>query len=208
LTHSSYANENPSRVAGHNERLEFLGDAVLGVIVSDYLFRSLPDQDEGGLTARRAALVNRDSLAELARDIALDRAILLGRGESEGGGATRPSLLAGAFEAVVGALYLSDGLEETARVMTPILRERAEEIAASAEAPKSAKSRLQEWTQRGHHGKLVYELRAVSGPAHEQAFTVAVLVGGRELGTGEGTSRQRAEEQAASAALSAVEVDR
>jgi ribonuclease-3 len=208
LIHSSYANENPKRVDGHNERLEFLGDAVLGVIVSDFLYQSLPDQDEGGLTARRAALVNRDSLAELARDIALDQAILLGRGESEGGGAGRPSLLAGAFEAVIGALYLSDGLEETARVMTPILRERAEAIAASAEAPKSAKSRLQEWTQRGHHGKLVYELRAVIGPAHEQAFTVAVIVGGRELGTGEGTSRQRAEERAASAALAAVEVDR
>lgn len=208
MIHSSYANENPKRVDGHNERLEFLGDAVLGVIVSDFLYQSLPDQDEGGLTARRAALVNRDSLAELARDIALDQAILLGRGESEGGGAGRPSLLAGAFEAVIGALYLSDGLEETARVMTPILRERAEAIAASAEAPKSAKSRLQEWTQRGHHGKLVYELRAVIGPAHEQAFTVAVIVGGRELGTGEGTSRQRAEERAASAALAAVEVDR
>jgi ribonuclease-3 len=113
LVHSSYFNENPQAVAGHNERLEFLGDAVIGVIVSRLLYERFPDADEGSLTALRASLVNRDALAALALQLGLDRYLLLGRGEAEAGGASRPSLLAGAFEAVAGAVCLAEGLDAT-----------------------------------------------------------------------------------------------
>lgn len=174
------------------------------MIVSEFLFAFLPDEDEGALTARRAALVNRDALATLAREIGLDELILLGRGETDGGGAGRPSVLAGAFEAVVAALYLEDGMAETTRVLTPILRQQASAIAEASEPPKSAKSRLQEWSQRERHGKPAYEVRQAVGPAHDQTFTVEVVVDGRVLAAGTGSSRQRAEEQAASAALGAV----
>src|SRR5688572_23649142 len=109
FVHSSYFNENPQAVSGHNERLEFLGDAVIGLVVSSLLYERFPDEDEGLLTARRASLVNRDALAGLALAIGLDRYILLGRGEAEAGGATRPSLLAAAFEALAGAIFLSEG---------------------------------------------------------------------------------------------------
>src|SRR5918999_3638137 len=109
LVHSSYFNENQQLVAGHNERVEFMGDAVIGLVVSRLLYDRFPDEDEGLLTARRAGLVNRDALAQLGLRIHLDRYLLLGRGEAEAGGATRPSLLAAAFEAGGGALLLSGG---------------------------------------------------------------------------------------------------
>src|SRR6266540_110867 len=113
LVHSSFFNENPTAASGHNERLEFLGDAVIGLIVSQLLYERYPDEDEGFLTARRAAIVNRDALAQLARALGLDRYLRLGRGEAVAGGATRPSLLAAAFEAIAGAIFLSEGLAAT-----------------------------------------------------------------------------------------------
>src|SRR5918997_5938492 len=117
FVHSSYYNENPALVSGHNERLEFYGDAVIGVTVSRLLYERYPDEDEGFLTARRAALVNRDALASLALALGLDRYLLLGRGEAEAGGARRPSLLAACFEALAGAISLSEGPERTAQVL-------------------------------------------------------------------------------------------
>jgi ribonuclease-3 len=203
FVHSSYFNENQDRVAGHNERLEFLGDAVIGLVVSRLLYERYPDEDEGLLTARRAALVNRDSLASLALRLGLDRYVLLGRGEAENGGATRPSLLAGTFEAVVGAVYLAEGVRT---VRTWLRRLFADELRGGEEdrAPKSAKSRLQEWSQRVHHQKPRYELTGTRGPAHDQTFTVSVQLDGRDVATGTGTSRQRAEEQAAAAALEEI----
>ena len=206
FVHSSYFNENQALVSGHNERLEFLGDAVIGLIVSRLLYERYPDEDEGLLTARRAALVNRDSLASLALRLGLDRYLLLGRGEAETGGATRPSLMAGTFEAVVGAIYLSEGVRP---VRTWLRQLFADELPAPGHdrAPKSAKSRLQEWSQRVHRQKPRYELTATSGPAHDQTFTVAVALDGRTVASGTGTSRQRAEEQAARAALDAIEGD-
>ena len=200
LVHSSYYNENPLLVPGHNERLEFLGDAVIGVVVSDLLFRRFPDEDEGSLTARRASLVNRSALAGVALDLGLDRYLLLGRGESEAGGGSRPSVLAAAFEALAGALYVAEGIE----VATSWLRRLFEERLDAASEPgvaKSAKSLLQEWTQRTHHLKPSYELLATSGPAHDRRFTVVAAVAGRHLGVGEGASRRTAEERAAGAAL-------
>lgn len=199
FTHASFANENPGLVAGNNERLEFLGDAVLGLIASRLLYARFPGADEGRLTAHRAAMVNRAALAGVARDLSIDQHLLLGRGEVEAGGARRPSLLAGAFEALVGAIYLSEGLEATEAAFAPLLASLL--APPDADTPKSAKSRLQEWSQRHHGTRPSYRLVRSRGPAHAQEFTVEVVVGTESLGTGNGSSRQRAEEQAAQAAL-------
>lgn len=185
----------------HNERLEFLGDAVIGLVVSRLLYERYPEEDEGFLTARRAALVNRDALAALALELGLDRYLLLGRGEAEAGGASRPSLLAATFEAVSGAIFLSEGMEATRDWLRPLFAERLQLPGEQDGPPKSAKSRLQEWTQRHRHTKPRYELVETSGPPHDQTFTVAAMLDGRRLAIGEGTSRQRAEEHAAAAAL-------
>jgi ribonuclease III len=203
FVHSSYFNENPSAAAGHNERLEFLGDAVIGLIVSRLLYERFPDEDEGLLTARRAALVNRDALASLGLSIGLDRYLLLGRGESEAGGATRPSVLAGAFEALAGAIFMSEGLDVSSAWLRRLF-DAPLPGADEPEPPKSAKSRLQEWTQREHRIKPHYELVNTTGPDHDQTFTVAAVLRGERIAIGYGSSRQRAEEQAASAALDSM----
>jgi ribonuclease-3 len=201
FVHSSYYNENPNAANGHNERLEFLGDAVIGLVVSRLLYERYPDEDEGFLTARRAALVNRTALAALALDLGLDGHLQLGRGEAEAGGATRPSLLAATMEALAGAVFLSEGMETTRDVLRGLFAARMDGPGEASAPPKSAKSRLQEWTQRYRHTKPFYALLATVGPPHDQTFTVAAVVDGRELATGEGSSRQRAEERAAAVAL-------
>ena len=204
FVHSSYFNENPTAASGHNERLEFLGDAVIGLIVSSLLYERFPDEDEGLLTARRAALVNRDALASLGLQIGLDRYLRLGRGESEAGGATRPSVLAGAFEALAGAIFLSEGIDVSRAWLTRLLGSSLPR-AGEPEPLKSAKSRLQEWSQRQHRIKPHYELVSTTGPDHDQRFTVAAVLRGERVAIGEGSSRQRAEEQAASAALESLD---
>ena len=203
FVHSSYFNENSASVTGHNERLEFLGDAVIGLVVSRLLYERFPDEDEGFLTARRAALVNRNALARMALDLELDHLLLLGHGESDAGGAARPSLLAATFEALAGAVFLTIGFAEALatfdRLFAPLIAE------PGGDPPlKSAKSRLQEWTQRHLHSKPRYELLETVGPPHDQMFTVAVLLGGRRVSTGDGSSRHRAEEVAAEGALAHV----
>jgi ribonuclease III len=208
FVHSSYFNENPTLVPGHNERLEFYGDAVIGVAVSRLLYERYPDEDEGFLTARRAALVNRDALAAMALELGLDRFLLLGRGETDAGGATRPSVLAASFEALAGALSLSEGHAVTERILVDLFERRLDALAGDDSPPKSAKSRLQEWTQRHLGTKPVYQLVATSGPPHEQHFEVAVALAGRRLGNGSGSSRQRAEERAAEGALATLVEDR
>jgi ribonuclease-3 len=201
FVHSSYFNENPARAAGHNERLEFYGDAVIGVAVSRLLFERYPDEDEGFLTARRAALVNREALAEMALGIGLDKYLLLGRGETDAGGATRPSVLAACFEALAGALSLTEGTERAERVLERLFMPHLDLLASLPGPPKSAKSLLQEWSQRHRGVKPTYRLLDTSGPPHDQRFRVAVRIDGAALGHGDGSSRQRAEEQAAGAAL-------
>ncbi len=207
FVHSSFFNENPERVSGHNERLEFYGDAVIGVAVSRLLFERYPDEDEGFLTARRAALVNREALAAMALELGLDRHLRLGRGEADAGGATRPSLLAASFEALAGALSLSEGTERAEAVLERLFVERLEALSETIGPPKSAKSRLQEWSQRHRGLKPIYQLVATSGPPHEQHFRVTVTIGGRKLGSGAGSSRQRAEEQAATEALTILPLE-
>jgi ribonuclease-3 len=201
FVHSSYFNENPTAASGHNERLEFLGDSVIGLVVTRLLYERFPEEDEGFLTARRAALVNRNALAAVALELGLDRHLMLGRGEAEAGGATRPSLLAATFEAVAGAIYLSEGVDQSRSWLRRLFEERLDAPGESTPPPKSAKSRLQEWTQRYRHTKPYYELISTVGPPHDQTFTVAASVEGRRLAVGEGSSRQRAEEQAAGVAL-------
>lgn len=204
FVHSSFYNENPERVSGHNERLEFYGDAVIGVAVSRLLFERYPDEDEGFLTARRAALVNREALAQMALELGLDRLLRLGRGETDAGGATRPSLLAASFEALAGALSLSEGTERAEAVLASLFATRLDALSDTIGPPKSAKSRLQEWSQRHRGMKPIYQLVATSGPPHEQRFRVTVTIDGRTLGSGAGSSRQRAEEQAATEALATL----
>lgn len=204
FVHSSFYNENPERVSGHNERLEFYGDAVIGVAVSRLLYERYPDEDEGFLTARRAALVNREALAQMALELGLDRLLRLGRGETDAGGATRPSLLAASFEALAGALSLSEGTERAEAVLESLFATRLEALSETIGPPKSAKSRLQEWSQRHRGMKPIYQLVATSGPPHEQRFRVTVTIDGRALGSGAGSSRQRAEEQAANEALATL----
>jgi ribonuclease-3 len=204
FVHSSYSNENPLDAPDHNERLEFLGDAVIGLTVSRLLYDRYPDEDEGFLTARRAALVNREALAAMALDLGFDRYLLLGRGEFEGGGSTRPSLLAACFEALAGALSISEGQTATEAILERLFASRLEALADIDGPPKSAKSRLQEWSQRHHGIKPVYRLLRTTGLPHEQEFEVAVMLDGQRLSTGSGSSRQRAEERAATTALEAI----
>lgn len=201
FVHSSYFNENPTLVSGHNERLEFYGDAVIGLAVSRLLYERYPDEDEGFLTARRAALVNRDALAAMGLSLGLDRHLLLGRGEGEAGGATRPSLLAACFEALAGALSLSDGHDRTEEVLVRLFEPLLLTLNETEGPPKSAKSRLQEWTQRHLGRKPSYHVTGTTGPPHDQEFDVAVHLDGQVVARGAGSSRQRAEERAADAAL-------
>jgi ribonuclease III len=208
FVHSSYFNENPTLVSGHNERLEFYGDAVIGLAVSRLLYDRHPDEDEGFLTARRAALVNRDALAAMGLSLGLDRHLLLGRGEGDAGGATRPSVLAACFEALAGALSLSEGHDRTEEVLVRLFEPFLATLNESAGPPKSAKSRLQEWTQRHLGLKPSYHVTGTAGPPHEQEFDVAVHLDGQVVASGAGSSRQRAEEQAADAALAILVAER
>lgn len=200
LVHSSWHHEHREGARGHNERLEFLGDAVVNLAISEALYTRHPDDDEGYLSARRAAIVSTVGLARLAGRIELGGYLLLGEGEAQRSGRRRPSLLASTFEAVAGALYLDLGFGP--------VREWLVELAGpelSAESSigllKSPKSRLQEYTQRYSGERPSYRLLAATGPDHEKSFRIEVWVAGQLLGTGEGPSRRTAETAAASQAM-------
>ncbi len=204
LVHSSWLHEHPDAARGHNERLEFLGDAVVNLAFSEALFARHPDDDEGLLSARRATIVSTSGLARLATRIDLGVHLHLGEGESKRGGRRRPSLLASAFEALAGALYLDVGYPAT---RDWLLELAAEDLAAAGEAPaelKSPKSRLQELTQRRTGGRPEYRIVSAEGPDHEKRFRIEVAVDGVVLGAGEGLSRRVAETAAAALALAAL----
>jgi ribonuclease-3 len=200
LTHSSYLHEHRDTVSAHNERLEFLGDAVVTLVIGEALFRLRPNDDEGVLSARRAAIVSAQGLARIARRIDLGEALRLGEGESRRDGRTRVSLLASGFEALVGAIYLDLGYDV---VRDWVLDQAAPELSSDAPVSslKSAKSRLQEHTQRTNGERPSYRLVDAVGPDHEKMFRVEVSVGGQVLGIGEGRSQKSAEIAAAEAAL-------
>jgi ribonuclease-3 len=203
LIHSSWLHEHPDAAPGHNERLEFLGDAVVNLAISDALYAAYPNDDEGLLSARRAAIVSTVGLARLAHRIDLGSLLFLGEGEAKRGGRSRPSLLASSFEALAGALYLDVGWEPTRDWLVDVA---GPEIAMdpSGLALKSPKSRLQEFTQRRTGSRPIYQVVDASGPDHEKLFRVQVVVEGRVLGVGEGSSRRIAETAAAVHALEEI----
>ena len=203
LVHGSWLHEHPDAAPGHNERLEFLGDSVISLVVSEALHARHPDDDEGVLSTRRASIVSATGLARLARRIDLGAAILLGEGEAhQRGGRAREALLASAFEAVAGAVFLDRGWEE---VRAWLLGLAAPELEAD-EPPgslKSPKNRLQELTQRTGE-RPAYHVVQSSGPDHAREFVVDVEVGGEVVGTGTGKSLRAAQTAAAEAGLDAL----
>ncbi|MBX3004455.1 MAG: ribonuclease III [Anaerolineales bacterium] len=205
LTHRSYLNENPDALVD-NERLEFLGDAVLDFIVGAWLFQQFPVMPEGEMTRLRASLVSTERLGEFGRQIQINRALRIGHGEEEGGGRTRTSMLCNAFEALVGALYLDGNIPAVERFLAPMLSEAIETILAT-EGDRDPKSLLQEWVQARGLGAPRYEIVAEHGPDHAKDFEVDVRVQGRSLATGKGRSKQAASKAAARAALRLLETE-
>lgn len=197
LTHSSFANENKSRGAQSNERLEFLGDSVLGMVTADYLYRAHPDLPEGVLTRTRAALVCEESLAEVAGLLDLGSYLKLGKGEEAGGGRERPSIVADAVEAVIAAIYLDGGIGSARKVIRRFILDREEEKAAS----RDYKTALQELIQRESGQVLSYRLTGSSGPDHAKIFSVEVDLNGVTVGAGRGHSKKEAEQMAAKTAI-------
>ncbi len=202
LTHSSYANENRKSGAECNERLEFLGDSILGFIVADYLYSREPKISEGQMTRLRAELVCEKSLDAVAAHLDLGKYLKLGKGEEKGGGRTRPSILADAVEAVIAAVYIDGGLDEAKSL---IYREIIAVFENNGAKDVDHKSRLQEIIQRENGRELKYELVGESGPDHAKVFEVNALLDGKVIGTGRGKSKKDAEQAAAKQALEGME---
>jgi ribonuclease III len=207
LVHSSWLHEHRDAARGHNERLEFLGDVVVNLAISEALYKAHPSDDEGLLSTRRASIVSTTGLARLAGRIDLGALLLLGEGEAQRSGRRRPSLLASAFEAVAGALYLDLGWERT-RVWLVELAEPELSNDSPGISLKSPKSRLQEHTQRRTGDRPEYRILAASGPDHEKLYRIEVWVDGRPLGVGEGPSRRTAETAAATRAIEQLRRER
>ena len=202
LTHTSFANE--SKVATtHNERLEFLGDSVLGFVTADYLFALHQDLPEGDLTRQRAALVCEQSLYEVAKELDLGKYLKLGKGEDAGGGRTRPSILADATEAVFAAVYLDGGIEAASALIHRVLLDK--EGTHADELVQDYKTALQELVQRRTGQVLSYRMVGESGPDHAKTFTVEVLLNGVAVGAGHGHSKKEAEQAAAHAAIACLQ---
>ena len=198
LTHTSFKNERPDLAATDNERLEFLGDAVVGLVVASLLYVQFPDSDESELTRRRADLVSEKGLSEAAEAIGLGDAMRLGRGEQKSGGRSKPRLLSSALEACIGAVYLDGGAEAAFAAAHRVFEPR---LHTSAPGHRDAKSRAQEWAQAHLGGTPSYRLLGTEGPDHEREFTVALELQEQEVTTGAGRSKIEAEQAAARAAL-------
>lgn len=202
LTHSSYANEHHLGSISSNERLEFLGDSVLGMIVADHLYRTFPDLPEGDLTRIRANLVCEGSLVLVAKEWDLGRYLKLGKGENACGGRSRPSILADAVEAVLAAVFLDGGLAHDRDIIQRFLLDRMEQV---NRASRDHKTYLQELVQRKSGQVLSYELIGESGPDHNKTFQMQVLLNGQPIGQGTGHSKKEAEQTAANAAIERLE---
>jgi ribonuclease-3 len=202
LVHSSYINENPAFSPGHNERLELLGDAVLGLVVAEELYLSSPDLTEGEMTRLRAALVNRDTLARLAQNIGLGDFLYLGKGEEASGGRSKPTNLAGALEALIGAVYLDKGFAKARDTTMGLLADEWSKLdKRGISAGADFKSRLQELAQSRFQQTPAYRVVSAAGPHHEPSFTVEVSVNSEVVGAGSGRSKKLAEAAAAREAL-------
>ena len=200
LSHSSYANEHRTAHLNSNERLEFLGDSVLGFVTAEFLFVQHPDLPEGDLTRIRAALVCEQSLYEVARKLELGKYLKLGRGEEAGGGRERTSILADATEAVFAAVYLDGGITAATQLIHRVLLDVEREEVVE-ERRKDYKTALQELVQRQADQVLTYRMIGEQGPDHAKTFQAEVLLNGEPLGTGSGHSKKEAEQAAAKAAL-------
>ena len=201
LTHSSYANENRERGLHDNERLEFLGDSILGFVVADYLYRSFPDRPEGELTRIRADLVCERNLAEAAATIELGSYLLLGHGEEQGGGRKRDSIVSDAMESVIAASFMDGGFAAAKEIIDRLILSN---IPKGRPRNFDYKTAFQELVQRKKDQQIHYELTGESGPDHDKHFEVEALLNGRAVGRGVGSSKKRAEQAAAEAAIEAL----
>ena len=202
LNHSSYANEHRGAQVCSNERLEFLGDSVLGFVTAEFLFKTYSKLPEGDLTRMRAALVCEQSLYEVARELELGRHLKLGKGEEAGGGRERQSILADATEAVFAAVYLDGGMDKARELIYRVLLSRA----PKAEERRDYKTTLQEIVQRKSGQVLTYHMVSESGPDHNKTFTFEVRLNDESIGTGSGHSKKEAEQDAARCALEKIHI--
>ena len=198
LTHSSYANERWHNSLLSNERLEFLGDSILGMLVAEYLFRNFPNRPEGELTRMRADMVCEKTLAAVANSIHLGDHLLLGHGEEQGGGRSRDSILADAVESVIAACFLDGGMEAALGIIRRFI---LVEVPVTRLHNADYKTQLQELVQQKRNQALSYSLTGESGPDHDKQFEVEVSINGSVVGTGRGSSKKRAEQDAARAAI-------
>lgn len=201
LTHSSYANENNCR---DNERLEFFGDSILSIIISEKLFKMFDSTDEGGLSKMRASLVCEQSLEKIARKIELGSLIRLGKGEERTGGRKRPSVISDAFEALIAAIYLDSGMESAKSWVLNIMAEEISSVRNDG-CMGDYKTHLQEILQSRSYGKIEYTVLSEDGADHMKKFVVSVSFNGKELGKGVGGSKKEAEQNAARAAVARIE---
>ena len=195
FTHTSYANEHRLLKISHNERLEFLGDAVLQLIISEYLYTKYPKRPEGDLSKLRSMIVREESLAGFARDCQFDQFIKLGRGEEKSGGRNRDTILGDLFEAFLGALLLDKGVEAVKNFLYQVMIPKVE--AGDFERVTDYKTKLQELLQINGDVEIAYQVVSETGPAHAKNFAVAVLINGRKSGQGQGRSKKLAEQEAA-----------
>jgi len=205
LVHSSYINESPG-ITTSNERLEFLGDAVLGLIIAQELYQRLPQSSEGEMTELRSSLVRGDALSRLAKAISLGDYLYLGKGEEASGGRRKPANLAGAMEAVIAAIFLDQGLNATRDFILRLMGKELDKVLSQGIAP-DYKSQLQELIQARHQQTPTYQVIEETGPDHDRRFSVEVRVGGTVLGRGSGKSKKSAEEEAARSALDQLPTD-
>ena len=200
FTHRSYINENRGEGREHNERLEFLGDAVLELVVTEFLFAKYPDKPEGDLTSYRAALVNTVSISNSATNLGMNEFLLLSRGEAKDTGRARQIILANAFEAVIGAIYLDQGYESAKKFIAEQLFHKTDEVVEKG-LWQDAKSRFQEIAQEKNSVTPSYDVISQTGPDHDKRFVVGVYLGEEQIAAGEGRSKQEAEQVAAQKAL-------
>jgi ribonuclease-3 len=203
LTHRSYINENPQDAVEDNERLEFLGDAILDFVTGLLLYNRYPEMSEGRMTSMRAALVRTETLARLASYLGVGDVLRLGKGEDESGGRTRPANLCAAVEALTGAIFLDQGIDAVRKVIEPHFVPAADAILAR-DMDRDAKSLLQEWSQAALGHTPRYQTVRTEGPDHNRRFTVQVIIDGRMYGEGSGRSKQGAAQCAAEKALKLV----
>lgn len=204
FTHRSHLNENHTHAREHNERLEFLGDAVLELVVTEFLYAKYPDKPEGELTAFRAALVNTQSISGAAAKLGMNEYLLLSRGEAKDTGRARQIILANAFEALIGALYLDSGYDVAKKFIADQLFHKTEEV-VEKRLWQDAKSKLQEIAQEKNGITPTYQVISQTGPDHNKVFLVGAYIGQERIATGEGRSKQEAEQDAAQEALAAKE---